>query len=86
MEHNVVSSSGMNMSAGPAAPYLALYAMIDTGMMVSPEVLSVRNIIIELLAVSFFVFMLVVVLFRRRCSVLVIIILCVPRTLLASLV
>ena len=32
--------------------------MIDTGMMVSPEVLSVRNIIIELLAVSFFVFML----------------------------
>ena len=42
------------MSVGCAAPICALYTMMLTGMMVSPEVLSTRNIIIGLLAVSFF--------------------------------
>ena len=53
---NVASNMGRNMSVGCAAPICARYTMILTGMMVSPLVLSTRNIIMELEAVSFFVF------------------------------
>ena len=52
----VASSMGMNTSVGCAAPCCARYERIDTGMMVSPDVFSTRNIIIGFVAVSFFVF------------------------------
>ena len=45
---------GTKMSVGCAAPICALYTMMLTGMSVSPLVLSTRNIIIGLVAVSFF--------------------------------
>ena len=56
VEKNVVSRSGMNTSVGWAAPICALYTMMLTGINVSPLVLSTRNIIIGLVAVSFFGF------------------------------
>ena len=52
----VASNIGMNTSVGDAAPYVALNANIVVGIMVSPLVLSTRNIIIGLVAVSFFGF------------------------------
>lgn len=52
----VVRSVGMKMSVGSAAPICARYTMILTGMRISPEVLMTRNIIIGLVAVSFFGF------------------------------
>ena len=47
---------GMKMSVGCAAPSCERYTMMLTGIKVSPEVLRTRNIIIGLVAVSFFVF------------------------------
>ena len=52
----VVRSVGMKMSVGSAAPICARYTMMLTGMRISPEVLMTRNIIIGLVAVSFFGF------------------------------
>ena len=56
VEKNVASRMGMKMSVGWAAPICARYTMMLTGMSVSPDVFSTRNIIIGLDAVSFFVF------------------------------
>ena len=52
----VARSIGMKTSVGVAAPYEARKARMLVGMMVSPEVLSTRNIIIGLVAVSFLLF------------------------------
>ena len=52
----VASRIGMKMSVGCAAPYDARNASIVVGIMVSPLVLSTRNIIIGFVAVSFFGF------------------------------
>ena len=52
VEQNVASRSGTNTSVGCSAPICARYTMMETGMMVSPEVLSTRNIIIGSVAVS----------------------------------
>ena len=49
----VASKMGMKTSVGVCAPLAARKARIVVGMMVSPEVLSTRNIIIGLVAVSF---------------------------------
>ena len=48
----VASRMGTKTSVGWAAPICALYTMMDTGMMVSPEVLSTRNIIMGFVAVA----------------------------------
>ena len=52
VEKKVAISMGMNMSVGCAAPICARYTMMLTGMMVRPEVLSTRNIIMGFDAVS----------------------------------
>ena len=49
----VASSMGTNTSVGCAAPIWARYTIILTGMIVSPDVLSTKNIIIGLEAVAF---------------------------------
>ena len=54
VEKKVASSMGINTSVGWAAPNCALYTMMDMGMSVSPDVLSTRNIIMGLVAVSLF--------------------------------
>ena len=54
VEKNVASRMGIKISVGCAAPIWARYTRIDIGMSVSPLVFSTRNIIIGLLAVSFF--------------------------------
>ena len=56
VEKKVASSIGTKMSVGCSAPICALYTIMLTGMSVSPLVLSTRNIIIGLDAVSFFLF------------------------------
>ena len=56
VEKNVASKMGIKISVGCAAPIWARYTRIDIGMSVSPLVFSTRNIIIGLLAVSFFWF------------------------------
>ena len=56
VEKNVARRMGTKMSVGCAAPICARYTMILTGIKVSPDVLSTRNIIIGLVAVSFFGF------------------------------
>ncbi len=48
----VAKRMGINTSVGVAAPYEALKAKMVVGMMVSPDVLSTKNIIIGLVAVS----------------------------------
>ena len=48
----VVSSVGMKMSVGCAAPICARYIMMLTGIRIRPEVLMTRNMIIGLVAVS----------------------------------
>ena len=55
VEQAVARRMGMKMSLGLAAPNCARYIMMLIGMMVSPEVLSTRNMIIASLAVSFLV-------------------------------
>ncbi len=52
----VVIRVGMKMSVGMAAPICALYIIMLMGMMTNPEVLITRNMIIGLLAVSFWGF------------------------------
>ena len=52
----VAMSIGKNTSVGFAAPICVRNVSTDTGMIVNPDVLSTRNIIIGLLAVSFFGF------------------------------
>ena len=52
----VASRMGMKISVGFAAPICARYTMMLTGMIVRPEVLITRNIIMEFVAVSFFSF------------------------------
>ena len=47
---------GINTSVGCAAPSCARYTMIEMGMSVRPEVFSTKNIIMGLVAVSFFLF------------------------------
>ena len=54
VEKNVASKIGTKMSVGCAAPICARYTIMDTGIKVKPDVLSTRNIIIGLVAVSFF--------------------------------
>ena len=56
VEKNVASRIGTNTSVGWAAPSCARYTMMLIGIKVSPEVFSTRNMIIGLLAVSFFGF------------------------------
>ena len=56
VEKNVARRMGTKMSVGCAAPICARYTMMLTGIRVSPDVLSTRNIIIGLVAVSFFGF------------------------------
>ena len=56
VEKNVASRIGIKISVGCAAPIWARYTRMDIGMSVSPLVFSTRNIIIGLLAVSFFWF------------------------------
>ena len=53
VEKKVAMSMGMKMSVGCAAPICARYTMMLTGMMVSPDVLSTRNIIMGFVAFSF---------------------------------
>ena len=53
VEQAVASSSGRKMSEGLAAPNWARYIMMEIGMMVMPDVLSTRNMIIASVAVSF---------------------------------
>ena len=52
----VARSMGMKMSVGVCAPLAALMARILVGIMVSPDVLSTKNIIMGLVAVSFLPF------------------------------
>lgn len=52
----VARRMGINTSVGAAAPLAARNARIVVGMMVKPLVLSTRNMIIGLVAVSFLVF------------------------------
>ena len=52
---NVASSMGTNTSVGWAAPSWARNTRMEIGMMVRPDVLSTRNIIMGLVAVSFLV-------------------------------
>ena len=54
VEKNVASRMGMNTSVGWAAPICERYTRMEMGMRVRPEVLSTRNMIIGLVAVSFF--------------------------------
>ena len=54
VEMAVVISVGMKMSVGCAAPICERYIMMLTGININPEVFSTRNIIIGLVAVSFF--------------------------------
>ena len=56
VEMNVLSRIGIKISVGCAAPIWARYTMIEIGISISPEVLITRNMIIGLLAVSFFGF------------------------------
>ena len=56
VEKNVAKRMGMKMSVGCWAPICARYTMMLTGMSVSPEVFSTRNIIMGFDAVSFFWF------------------------------
>ena len=56
VEKKVAISIGIKISVGCAAPSWARYTMILTGISVSPDVFSTRNMIIGLLAVSFFGF------------------------------
>ena len=56
VETAVLSSVGMKMSVGCAAPICARYIMMLTGIRISPDVLMTRNMIIGLVAVSFFGF------------------------------
>ena len=56
VEKKVANKMGMKMSVGWAAPSCALYTIMLTGMSVSPEVLSTRNMIIGFDAVSFLLF------------------------------
>ena len=56
VEIKVLSRIGINTSVGWAAPICARYTMILIGMMMRPEVLITRNMIIGLEAVSFFGF------------------------------
>jgi len=56
VEMKVLSRIGINTSVGCAAPICARYTMILIGMMIRPEVLITKNIIIGLEAVSFFGF------------------------------
>lgn len=51
-----MSRIGIKISVGCAAPIWARYTMIEIGISISPEVLITRNMIIGLLAVSFFGF------------------------------
>ena len=53
VEKKVASIIGRKISAGLAAPSCALYTIMDIGIMVSPEVLSTRNIIWASEALSF---------------------------------
>ena len=52
VEKNVASRMGMNTSAGWAAPICARYTSTLTGMIVRPDVLSTRNMIIGFDATS----------------------------------
>ena len=56
VEKKVAMSMGINISVGCAAPICALYTIMLTGIKVSPEVLSTKNMIMEFDAVSFFAF------------------------------
>ena len=56
VEKKVAKRIGINISVGWAAPIWARYTRMLTGMSVSPEVFSTRNMIIGFDAVSFFVF------------------------------
>ena len=56
VEKNVASRMGIKISVGCAAPICTRYTMIETGISVSPDVFSTRNIIIGFHAVSFFGF------------------------------
>ena len=53
VENSVVSNKGIKTSVGSTAPAFARYAIMEIGIMVSPDVLMVRNMIMALLAVSF---------------------------------
>ena len=53
VEMAVVISVGIKMSVGWAAPICERYIMMLTGISISPEVLSTRNMTIGLVAVSF---------------------------------
>ena len=56
VETNVANKMGTKISVGLAAPICARYTMMLTGIIVSPEVLMTRNIIMLFVAVSFFSF------------------------------
>ena len=56
VEKKVAKRMGTNTSVGWVAPICARYTIMLMGMSVSPEVLSTRNMIIGLLAVSFWGF------------------------------
>ena len=56
VEMKVLSRIGINTSVGCAAPICARYTMMLIGIMMRPEVLITKNIIIGLEAVSFFGF------------------------------
>ena len=56
VEKAVVSRVGIKMSVGCAAPICERYIIMLTGININPEVLITKNIIIGLLAVSFFGF------------------------------
>lgn len=56
VDMEVVSSVGMKISVGCVAPSWARYIIMLTGININPEVLITRNIIIGLVAVSFFGF------------------------------
>ena len=54
VEKKVANKIGIKISVGCAAPNCARYTMILTGINVSPEVFRTKNIIMGLVAVSFF--------------------------------
>ncbi len=53
VDTNVAISIGRKTSVGLAAPAWARYIIMDIGMKQSPDALSIRNIIIASVAVSF---------------------------------
>ena len=56
LEHMVASIQVGIISVGLALPYIALIDIIVVGIIVTPPVFKTRNVIIEVVAVSFFSF------------------------------